>query len=323
MSDDTRSLKERVAVYVGKVVFADPAGEVYGRWVSYEDYERLLRTAYPKDLQISLVQLHKAMGEPAVLGRTGDGSFEACLIEEAISRLRAADEPKASTDGPTGDYRDQLYALLVRRGWSQHEAHATAYDNGMPVRSQPPIVKCAECEVELRDGSVAFCNSCAANSPRACPECGCTTFECDQCANRISQPPSGNLPDTLPIPVKVGPTIFDDGSKTSLMLDCLRRWESMRAYPAPETKSENQNSSAIDAERNSSKASEEARPSASNMSGNPCSCRDVSGDDPNCPIHRQPDETSGTRYVVCKACSYHNDPGLVQYSRCNNCGEPL
>lgn len=36
---------------------------------------------------------------------------------------------------PTGDYRDSLYGLLVRHGWSQHEAHATAYDGGMPVRA--------------------------------------------------------------------------------------------------------------------------------------------------------------------------------------------
>lgn len=70
---------------------------------------------------------------------------------EVVSLLRAADEPVelpcdkcgrgvdehvgAGMPCPTGDYRDSLYGLLVRHGWSQHEAHATAYDGGMPVRA--------------------------------------------------------------------------------------------------------------------------------------------------------------------------------------------
>jgi hypothetical protein len=34
-------------------------------------------------------------------------------------------------DGQTGDYRDQLYRLLVRKGLAQHEAHSIAYGDGL------------------------------------------------------------------------------------------------------------------------------------------------------------------------------------------------
>lgn len=44
---------------------------------------------------------------------------------EARRRLQYLEATK--DEGPTGDYRDRLYASLVRRGYAQHHAYEIAY----------------------------------------------------------------------------------------------------------------------------------------------------------------------------------------------------
>lgn len=67
----------------------------------------------------------------------GDGHGDSGLTPGGAGGGRVSGNPilaqQPYADGPTGDYRDHLYGLLVRHGWSQHEAHATAYGGGMPV----------------------------------------------------------------------------------------------------------------------------------------------------------------------------------------------
>jgi len=69
-------------------------------------------------------------------------------LRDWLNKVLPASSPEPPV-GPTGDYRDQLFALLLRRGvLTQHEAHELAFGSGpppLPEYAAEPDAVCDRC----------------------------------------------------------------------------------------------------------------------------------------------------------------------------------